>query len=413
MASTKATVLATASDVLLALHGIAAWADDLCIAYAWITSSHGHAEHWQAIDLAKVSRAVVGIHFAQTEPWALRQLARREGVLKVVADTAGVYHPKTVLGVRKGRAKAIIGSSNFTGGGFGGNTELNVMLEGPAGKGPLRSVATFINDQWHGARAFVPDEDWLAEYEQTYKRRPRPPRTPKRKTPGKKLLPPKVAADLDIGWLDYYKYVADQDGRVLANNEWRIRVFDHPDGSYLQAVDAFRAAFKKYPRFREIPVAQRRMVSGWGDDRISGHFGNMKGAGVFKNIVLERPALLGRYLDAIPLQGPVARQRAEKYFNGMVGLKGVNLGAATRLLTCKRPDLFLSVNDANKKTLKKIFGKAPSSISSYLDLVERLQSLPWFRSKKPKGRGRDEQRVWAARVGLLDAILYEIPARRL
>ena len=84
---------------LAALKELCGWATDLRLAYAWATSNDGKASHWKALPLDKVTQATIGIQFAQTEPAALRALLGcGQGVLKVVEDTGGVFHPKVVNG---------------------------------------------------------------------------------------------------------------------------------------------------------------------------------------------------------------------------------------------------------------------------------------------------------------------------
>ncbi len=156
--------------------GLGHWATDLRIAYAWATASGGAALHWQGLPMSRVSRALIGIHFAQTEPWALRQLAEVPDRLRVVEDTEGVFHPKLMLGVRAGVARAIVGSSNFTSGGFGSNTELNLLVEGARDEGPLADLIEFFDVAWGGPLAFEPDGAWIDRYERMYADRPQPPR---------------------------------------------------------------------------------------------------------------------------------------------------------------------------------------------------------------------------------------------
>src|SRR5450631_3050904 len=111
---------------LAALTELFDWAQEVRLAYAWATSSDSHAAHWKALPLSKVKQATIGIQFAQTEPATLRAfLGCGAGILKVVEDTGGVFHPKVAVGLRGGDARALVGSSNFTTGGFSGNTELN------------------------------------------------------------------------------------------------------------------------------------------------------------------------------------------------------------------------------------------------------------------------------------------------
>ena len=84
--------LITSADHIAALRAITDWADELHLAYAWAASSGGAAEHWNLLPLDRVKRAVLGIHFAQTDPAVLREF-RARGVLRVVPDTGGVFHP--------------------------------------------------------------------------------------------------------------------------------------------------------------------------------------------------------------------------------------------------------------------------------------------------------------------------------
>lgn len=61
-------VLTSTSDTLKAFRKLAAWADELHLAYAWASSGQGGSAHWNALPLDKVARAVVGIQSFGTEP---------------------------------------------------------------------------------------------------------------------------------------------------------------------------------------------------------------------------------------------------------------------------------------------------------------------------------------------------------
>ncbi len=168
------SVLASPATTNAALADVAAWADTLDLAYAWVSSSGGSAAHWNALPLDRVRRAIIGIHFAQTEPYVLRKL-HEHAVLRVIADTGGVFHPKLLIGVAGNNARAIVGSSNLTTGGFAGNTEVNVLLSGSIKHDVFKQLLEFVQEQWTHPRSFVPDDKWFDEYERLYKRRPKPP----------------------------------------------------------------------------------------------------------------------------------------------------------------------------------------------------------------------------------------------
>lgn len=399
-AQVTVTVLSRPPQTLSALRSLTTWADDLYLAYAWASSGRGRADHWDALPIPKVRKAVIGVHFAQTEPFVLEALAKHGDILRVVEDTAGVYHPKVIAGTKGDYASAVLGSSNFTSGGFAGNTELNVLLEGPRENPALSEIIKFVEALWSGPRSFVPDADWLARYIRAYERRPLPPRIPE---PTKATAIIVDEQDLNITWPEYYNLIRAQERRTLANHA-EIHVFDHPDGSYLQEAEACRHAFAEYPVFREMPLDARKLVAGWGRGS-SGYFGRMRGAGNFKNRVAADPQSLGQFLDTIPLSGDVSIGEVEQCLVGMTALHGVNLATASRLLCMKRQDLFVPYNNANVQRIQKTFRHVTRTVTGYLDLHERIWRFGWVHTSEPDNE--DERRVWHARVALLDSLVYE------
>lgn len=393
------TVCSSPSESLDALVSICAWAEDLFLAYAWVTSGNGQAAHWRALPLDKIRRAIIGIQFAQTEPRALRSLVALGGeVTRVIDDTGGVFHPKLIIG-RKGHGlRALIGSSNLTSGGFSGNTELNLLLEGTIDEEPLKDFLTFVETQWTHPRAFVPDEDWLVRYEGAYAKRPAP--KPVRVPPEKIVI--NSADDLDIDWSDYFRLIEQQERRMLSSGA-QIHVFDHEEASYLQEIEQCQQLVARHPVFAKMPLDERKFVAGFGGS--SGYFGRMAGAGSFMNMVIERPEEVGPLIDAIPLTGPVTEAQARKYLAGAMAIYRVKLGAATRLLIAKRPDLFLPVNGASVDRIKRVFGSAPRSAAQYIALMDRIWAMPWFNSDQPTDA--HQLRVWRVRVAILDAVMYE------
>ncbi len=392
-------VVVTAKAMVAELAALSEWADAIDIIFAWASSSGGNAPHWKAIDLSKVRRAIIGVHFNQTEPEALRALMDL-GVVRVFVGSDGVFHPKVVVGVKGKTHRVILGSSNFTGGGYGSNVEVNAVIEGDLASEPIAAIVGFANAQWKHRKTFKPDEKWLKKYEAAWRDRPKPPKTPRPPDP---VGLPMAEADLDVDFENFYELILSQENRLLADQD-TIRVFDAPDSSYLQEAEACQAAFAAHPAFAKMPEDSRRLVAGWGDDT-SGYFGRMTGAGYFKQMALEDPAAIGKHLDRLPLAGKVTKVLAQEVLEGLLSLNGVGLGVATRLLTVKRPDLFLTVNNANRERLREVMGGSPTTVGGYIKLHERLWALPWFSATEPEDQ--DRQRVWAARVGLLDALLYE------
>lgn len=398
----EATVLVDPSSSLQALKNLVAWAKTLDLAYAWVASSGGSAEHWRVLPLDRVRRAILGIHFAQTEPYVLREL-RDLGVLRVIADTGGVFHPKLIIGTKGTEARAIVGSSNLTTGGFAGNTEVNILLAGPIGDPALKQLAAFIDDQWSHPRAFEPDDPWFEEYERLYDNRPAPPQMGPKKKRGPSVV--NKGEDLDLDWAEFVDLISQQERRALWTG-LEIHVFDHPEGSYLQEVEGCQAAFAAEPSYAKMPEDDRKLVAGWGE-RTTGYYGYTRAAGNFKKLTRTKPEDVAVHLDKIPLSGPVTIAQARAYLAGIMGVTGVALGTATRLLCMKRPDRFLPANNASLLNISRVFGTTPNTVEKYLTLVGHIWTYPWILAPAPADVSG--ARLWRARVALLDAVFYEPP----
>lgn len=222
----KIQVLVTPYELAGALAGIVEWAEDIHMAYAWATSKGGQAGHWTST-VDRVRRAVIGIHFAQTEPYVLRDLHRRQ-VVRVVEDTEGVFHPKVMVATKGGEARVLLGSSNFTSGGFEWNTEANVLLEGGAADPSVIKLVSFIDDLW--ARALVPDAAWLDAYEELHMARPKPPRAP-RLASRQPLLAASQPSSTDVPPFSVISFL-DGSG-VTHHHEFQAWRQAHPQGCFL------------------------------------------------------------------------------------------------------------------------------------------------------------------------------------
>ena len=99
-----------------------------------------------------------------------------------------------------------------------------------------------------------------------------------------------------------------------------------------------------------MPPADRKFVAGFGGT--SGYFGSMRGAGNYKNMVIERPEEIGPILDGVLLKGQPTDSQIIKYLDCATAIHGVKSLRRRRLLIAKRPDLFLSVNGASRGRIK-------------------------------------------------------------
>src|SRR5260370_21502682 len=115
---------------------------------------------------SKISTMVVGLDFYTTSPSFL------ESFLSVIrigkALQGGTFHPKLYLLELAERFGCIMGSSNFTRGGFGDNAELNICIEGKKSDAFFRQVEVFIEEQEKHSDPITAPE--IADYRDQFQR---------------------------------------------------------------------------------------------------------------------------------------------------------------------------------------------------------------------------------------------------
>ncbi|MCA9774422.1 MAG: hypothetical protein KC466_18535 [Myxococcales bacterium] len=409
--SIELTVLANSDDLSQALHHLWKCSNDIYMAYAWISSARGDAAHWKGNDLSKIRQAVIGTHFDQTEPKAIELLAKRPGPLKIVDSGGPVFHPKVIVGLSGEKARAIIGSSNFTTGGFGVNTELNLLLNASKLDPIVEALLSFIDDQWERGESFC--RVWLDDYEERYEKRPKPARRGSdRVSRTKRGRRPKLD-EINLTWDEYEEF-------LWAANERDSGVLIGPseENSHLAELERCRPYFDEYSSFSAIPKDGQRLIAGLKNSGSHGCFGTGYGNGSFVQLVENKPERIGDFIDRIPRTGNVEPSLVEECLNGLASIRAehrVLLGTAGRLLVVKRPDLFMPVNTANRNGIKKLFGFAPASssvdyskvVGEYVSLHERIWCLPWFSSPRPPRK--PSNLIHDARVALLDIAVYDPP----
>lgn len=406
----RVRVLASVRELQRALKEVVEWAETIDFAYAWMSSGEDGAGFWNVLDDDKIRRGIIGLHFAATEPFVLEHFMQDPagGVperVRVITDDRGTFHPKVLVAAKGDERRAILGSSNFTPGGFALNTELNVLLEGRAEDAAFSDVDGAISRYWFRGRAIT--REMLAEYRAEAKKRrperggfrlPRPPIDPRARGEGPRHW-------LDVGWDEYVQLLRDQQHRGI--------LLDTDDGrpTYLSETREARKAFRKVPRegFAGIPKELRRLVAGFGPD--AGWYGGTRANGRFMRLVNDEPEVIADLIDRVPLCGPVSDSVVRDIFGAAERLERVGIGCVTRLLCMKRPDLFYPVNSANRRRMREAFGTIPSNADEdraekYVELLDRIKQLAWCRSPVPSDRF--ERRIWRARVALLDAVFYDL-----
>ena len=137
-------LLSTTAELVSIFGEWCAKADDIRIVTAWATMECLGCQQLAEASGA-ISTLVIGLDFYQTAPPFLESF--RSNIRIGQAPGNAIFHPKVYL-FRSGKSYCcILGSSNFTGGGFGDNVELNVSVMGKTAEPFFAQVVKFINAQ--------------------------------------------------------------------------------------------------------------------------------------------------------------------------------------------------------------------------------------------------------------------------
>lgn len=392
MKSVSVTFVATAKEASTIFTSAARSADELWIASAWATEGTTVASAlWSA--RACLTALAVGLDFHQTDPRFLRKF-RAYARVHEVAD--GTYHPKVYVFRRGVTFEAIVGSSNFTRGGFGSNLESNLHVRGSIRQKLFTDLTAFVMRLADGGRQMLGRD--LTAYEREHARKQRLVKAAKQYK-GSLKTAPDADVPLHLPWRAFVTRLFAQQRRsghaLLPTRE---------SMGYVGVIEEIQKIFKRRRRLAAMTLVDRKKVAGLVNPFT--YFGSMKGAGRFMAYVHTSPARLDRALDRIPERGPVTWDHVDGFRRALPRPGMSTPAVGTRLLAMKRPDLFICIDSANRANLSEAFGIPQARLNTYEGYWELLQILwrcPWFKAPRPKGR---DARIWAARVALVDAFYY-------
>jgi phospholipase D-like protein len=343
----------------------------------------------------KIDKAIIGIHFYQTDPEFIDEFIDDRRV-HFITSPSGVFHPKFYLFENSSVDwTCLLGSANFTRGGFLSNIEACVEIDNnDDARGTVRAgLDRAIKKYWGLEDRLLPDEL------ENYKRMRR--RFRQRVKPflggfgqgksGRSILRSPL---LGMGWPEYFNEVRKDEFHAIQK---RVRV-----------LEGARQLFERYSHFRQMPPDARKGIAGIADteDVPWGWFGSMFGAGIFKSRVKKNDRNLSDALDAIPLTGDVSKTEylafIAAYRKAFPHMRGHGLGTATRLLAMKRPDHFVCLDAANKRGLHEAFGITlhRHEYERYWDgIIEHIRITDWWNSRAPatrtkRGFGTGGRRFW-------------------
>ncbi len=351
----------------------------------------------------RIEKITVGIHFYQTHPDFIEEFVNNKNV-HFIQQPDGTFHPKCYLFYNTDKDwELLIGSPNFTNGAFQKNTEATVLISSKDqdSSSVYNNAIKLIYDSWENGEIFAKED--LENYRITWKNH-----LPKvRSLAGKygsikkKGNPIFKVEIMYNNWDDFIAKVKKDRYHFL---EKRIRV-----------IEIAQQLFNSVKHFNQLEEDKRKFIAGIPNNLSIdgaedwGYFGSMKGAGKFKNRIIENDKNISDALDQIPSSGQITKSQYTnfiKYFRET--FNGNYIATATRLLAMKRPDTFVCLDSKNKANLCKDFGITQSGIDYekyWEDIIERIFDSDWWQNPKPKNK--IEQKISNARAAFLDSIYYE------
>lgn len=274
----KVRALTSPDTLQSALAGAVEWAETINFAYAWMSSGEDGRGFWNTLTDEKIGRGVVGLQFGGTEPFVLQYFLRNAlGRVHVLTDPQWTFHPKILLATKGSERRAILGSSNFTAGGFVRNTELNVLLEGRAKEAVFEELEQALSEYWKRSQPIT--RSVIDRYQRAWARRVRPKHF--------RLSPASAGTELNLSWSSYYRRLSQ------ASEDWQKLVGG--EDTYLSELSLVRRILRGGKRFGELRYHHARIVAGFGP-RI-GWFGSTRPARTFMHLVKHYPQKIGPLID--------------------------------------------------------------------------------------------------------------------
>jgi hypothetical protein len=300
----------------------------------------------------------------------------------------------------------LVGSANFTNAAFTVNTEILALIKSTDLNTTeiLTETLNIINTTWLESRHF--DTNELNDYRKFWKNfRPKinslsgsyGKKTSKRKKENKPI---------------YLVPVASMDWNAFMDKVYADRY--HTLDSRIKVLKIANRLFEKKDSFCDLADDARKFIAGIPNtlpvdkDVDWGYFGSMKGAGIYKNRIIENDLNISKALDEIPFSGQITKihyQRFLKHYKKT--FEGNYLATATRLLAMKRPDTFVCLDSKNKSSLCKDFEITQSGLDyeRYWDeIIIRIYDSNWWLNPEPKNDR--EKSVSDSRSAFLDSLYY-------
>lgn len=371
---------------------------DLYWTVAWAGTSFNESKQLKKY-AKKIKKIIIGTHFYQTNPEFIEAFISNRNV-KYVKRTDELFHPKMYL-FSNGEDdwEMLLGSANFTQGAFNSNTEVVALISSNDTDSMVfyNRATGFVNKIWEDASYFTLND--LAKYKLTWKSMKAKRESLSGKYGAKKSGKPIYEAPiLNMSWKEYLRKVKDDKNHGLDER--------------LEILTKAQQMFATHKHFNVFSTEDRKAVAGFStiQEIDWGLFGSMKGAGDFKHEVNSNNKYISLALDQIPLEGSIKKAHYESFVDHYEKVSSTRnwIATSTRLLAMKRPDVFVCLDERNRKKLCEDFGivQVNMNYSRYWnEVIERIFDSEWWNVPCPM----DDlgKKIYGGRSALLDVLYYE------
>ena len=344
-------------------------------------------------------RIALGLSMNGTTPGALERLGEI-AELRIASPRSGIFHPKFYSFSRRDGTICWVGSSNLTGGGFGGNVELVCEYDDDAGVGQR-----WFEALWDGDDLDRDPGPAIAAYIEAYVP-PKPSPRPQYRGDEPEVVPLGDRAT----WHDFVEGLRTRDD-YCHFAKFQSNVLRPTHNSYLHTI----------ARGREVTHLEDWVNLGPADcDIITGKHANDGDWGLlgtfffttrksFADGAVRRAIheLVQPVLD-VPDDEIVPVNVAYDAVRAIAEIHNFGPASATRLVTLARPDCLVSVNDRSARGLGAL-AELPRTrdglANQYDELLTWVYQQPWFNAPEPDDPL--EQTIWNSRAALLDAFVWK------
>lgn len=357
-------------------------------AVAWIKTQNNDVYDTLIKYKKKIRYSTLGIDFAGTDKAVLVEL-KSSNVRICKNDGNYTFHPKIYLFYNdKKEYTAVIGSANLTCGGMYHNDECAVLFTEQDNSKMFSRLKKQLKHYFEHAKPIT--DTLLDEYSILIDNI-----SIKNEEIKKMMISANKIIDetpyINLTWEDISKFILEYD-------------FESRKEMLNDIQEIFLNMHKNKYNFEDLDIDSRRMIIGNGkkDDNIYKAFGGIGSAGSAQGIIINENDEyhddlhnIGKALYNIPVLTNKTFQKfpedtVREFLNTVFSIKGCGISTATRLLTVKRPDLFVCINSekenderkGNKIAVEKIFGikfnNQKKDINNYIKLLKMIYNTDYY-----------------------------------